>query len=89
MLKKKQNIRFSGPGASHQNGEEERAIKMVVTMTRTILIHAALICPQGTFSTDIWPMLIDYSVWVYNRITDMQSGLSPIEIWSSSRFERV
>ena len=32
LLKKKQNIRFSGAGASHQNGAAERAIKTVVTM---------------------------------------------------------
>ena len=42
LLKKQQNIRFSGAGASHQNGAAERAIKTLVTMSRNILIHAAL-----------------------------------------------
>ena len=32
LLKKQQNIRFSGAGASHQNGVAERAIKTVVIM---------------------------------------------------------
>ena len=32
---------------------------------------------------------MDYAVWVYNQIPDMQSGLSDIEIWSRSRFEPV
>ena len=36
LFKNQQNIRFSGVGASHQNGEEERAIKTVVTMKRNI-----------------------------------------------------
>ena len=40
-------------------------------------------------STDLWTMAMDYAVWVYNRTPDMQSGLSAIEIWSSSRFEPV
>ena len=40
-------------------------------------------------STDIWPMVMYYAVWVYNRTPDMQSGLSAIEIWSRSRFEPV
>ena len=41
LLKKQQKINFSGAGASHQNGSAERAIKTVVTMARTMLIHAA------------------------------------------------
>ena len=88
LLKKEQKIRFSGAGASHQNGAEERAIKTVVTMTRTMLMHAALRCPEDTLSTDIWSMAMYYSVWVYNRTPDMQSGLSAIEIWSRSRPRR-
>ena len=80
-MKNQKNIRFSGAGASHKNGAAERAIKTVVTMTRTMLMHAALRCPEEKFSTDLWPMEMDYAVWVYNRIPDMQSGLSAIEIW--------
>ena len=48
-LKNQQNIRFSGDGASHQNGSSECAIKTVVTMARTMLVHAALRCPEDTF----------------------------------------
>ena len=73
LLNNQQNIRFSGAGASQQNGAAERAIKTVVTMKRTMLMHDALRCPEETLSTDIWPMEMDYSVWVYNLIPDMQS----------------
>ena len=66
MLKKQQKIIFSGSGASHQNRAAERTIKTVVTMARTMLMHAALRCPEDTFPTDIWPMAMDYAVWVYN-----------------------
>ena len=62
LLKKQQNIRFSGAGASHQNGAAERAIKTVVTMARTMLMHTELRCPEDTFSTDIWSVAMDYSV---------------------------
>ena len=89
LLKKQQKIRFSGAGASHQNGAAERAIKTIFTMARTMLMHAALRCSEDTLSTDLWPMSMDYAVWVYNMTPDMQSGLSAIEIWSSSRFEPV
>ena len=78
LLKKQKKIRFSGSGASHQNGAEESSINTVVTMASTILMHAALRCPENTLSTDIWTMQMDYAVWVYNRISDMQSGLFAI-----------
>ena len=64
MLKKQKKIRFSGAGASHQNGAAECAIKMVVTMKSTMLMHAALICPEDTLSTDLWPMAMYYDLWV-------------------------
>ena len=89
LLKKQQKIRFIGDCSSHRNGSAERAIKTLVAMARTILMHASFRCPQDTFSTDLWPMEMDYSVWVYNLTPDMQSGLSAIEIWSRSRFESV
>ena len=80
---------FSGAGASHQNGASDHTIKMLVTMARTMLMHAALRCTEDTLSTDLWPMEIDYDVWVYNWIPDMQYVLSAIEIWSRSRCEPV
>ena len=80
ILKKQQEVRFSGDGASHQNGAAERAINMVVITERTMLMHAVLRFPEYTLSTDLWPMEMDYTVWVYNRIPDMQYGLSAIEI---------
>ena len=58
-------------------------------MARTMLMHAALRYTEGTLSTDICPMAMDYAVWVYHRTPDMQYGLSAIEIWSRSRFEPV
>ena len=83
-MKKQQNIIFSRSGTSHQNGAAERAIKMAFAMARTILMHDALRCPNDTFS-----IALDYAIWVYNWVHDMQSGLSAIEIWSRSSFETV
>ena len=34
-------------------------------------------------------MAMNYAIWVYNHIPDIQSGLSAIEIWSRSIFEPV
>ena len=66
ILKKHQKIRFSGAGASHQNGSEERTIKMVVTMASTMLMHAAQIWPKDTLYTIFfqrkWNMLCGSTV---------------------------
>ena len=40
VMEHKQNIRFSGVGAAHQNGLAERHIRTVVEIARTLLIHA-------------------------------------------------
>ena len=53
LLKKQKKITFSGAGASHQNGAAERTIKTVVTMARTMLMHAVLRCPEDTSSIDL------------------------------------
>ena len=89
LLKNQKKIKFSGAGASHQNGEAECAIKTILTMSRTTLMHADLRCPEYTLYTDLWPIVMDYAVWIYNWIPGMQSGLYDIEIWSRSRFETV
>ena len=49
LFKKQKKIRFSGAGASHKNEAAEQAINMVVTISRTMLMHATLICPKYTF----------------------------------------
>ena len=89
LLKNQKKIKFSGVGTARQNGAAERAIKTVFTMVRTMLMHAALRCPDDTFYTAIWPTAMDYAVWVYNRIPDIQSGIYAIEIWSRSMFYPV
>ena len=62
LLNKQQNIRFSGAGASHQNGAAERAVKTEFNMENIQVMHASLRCPEETLTTDIWTMEIDYAV---------------------------
>ena len=85
-MKKQKNIRFSWSGTSRQNGAAKSAIKIVVTIAGTILMHASLRCPEETFSIYLWPNLKRYSVHIYKHIPDMQSDLSTIEIYSISRY---
>ena len=86
LISMHQKISLSGVGAAHQNGVAERAIKTVVDMARTMLIHAAMRSPEGTIMAELWPMAVDHAVWIYNRVPRMDSGLSALEIWGRSTF---
>ena len=48
ISKNQKKIRFSGSGASHQNEAVKRTINLLLTMTSTILMHAALRCHKDT-----------------------------------------
>ena len=52
-------------------------------------MYDALRGHEDTFSTDIWPVAMYYSIWVYHHIPDMQYVWCAIEIWSRSRFDPV
>ena len=53
LLKKQQQLRFSGAGASHQNGVGSRArFNTVVNMSSAILMQAWMICHKDTLSID-------------------------------------
>ena len=82
LMDHKQTIRFSGSGAAHQNGVAERSIRTVVTMARTMMIHAAMRTADGSLNTEMWPMAMDYATWIYNHIPRRDSGASPEELWT-------
>ena len=71
----------SGVGAHHQNGGAERAIQTVTSMARTMMIHCHLHWPDG-FSPNLWPMALDYAVWIDNHVPREDSTLSPMELFT-------
>ena len=81
-----QTLSFSAPGAKHQNGIAERAIGTVSRLARANIMHLML---QWNNQCDLrlWPLAMNYAVWVYNRLPNNRhlGGLSPNEIWSRSR----
>jgi transposase InsO family protein len=80
----KQKLRFSGVGAKFQNAVAKRAIQTVCNMARASMIHATLCWPGRPF-IDMWPLAMNYAAWVHNRLPPGGDGLSPEEIWSSTR----
>lgn len=81
---KGQTITLSGTGANHQNGLAERAIKTVVSWARALLLHMVIHWPEcGDLM--LWPFALDYAIYTWNHLPNMRSGLSPEEVFSSSR----
>ena len=79
-----QTLEFSGVGAHHHNGISERGIRTVSTCARTMMLHAMLHWPEET-TLDLWPFAVDYSVYIWNRMPRQDSGLSPLEVFYSTK----
>ena len=83
-----QGSRHSGPGSHHQNGQAERAIRTIMAMARTMLIHQAAHWSQqldATAETSRWPMAVRLATHVYNHAPKMENGLTPHELWTRTK----
>jgi hypothetical protein len=82
----KQTQSFSGVGAQHQNAEAERAIQTIVYMARSFMIHAALHWSEdGSDDITLWSFAVDHAAWLYNRIPQRTSGITPLEMVSQCK----
>ena len=86
-----QTIRHSGVGAHHANGIAERNIGTVLSIARAMLHHQALHWPDLADVT-LWPLAVLHATYVVNRIPKIESGRSPLELfsrktWSTSKFQ--
>lgn len=81
----KQISRFAGVGAHHQNGIAERNIQTIMSMARTMMLHAAIHWPEAT-DTCLWPMAVDYAVFIHNHLPNRQTGLSPVDLFTRTRW---
>ena len=75
---------YSGVGAKHMNGIAEQNIKTVAQLSCANMLHLALHWPQQA-DIKLWPQAVNYATWVFNNLPNMDSGLSPIELWTSMR----
>jgi hypothetical protein len=50
-----------------------------------MMLHAAM--RHGTtIKSEHWPQAMDHTVWIYNHIPQMDTGISPLEMWSRSGY---
>ena len=72
---------FSGVGAKHQNSEAERAIQTIMYMARSFMIHSTLHwSSDGADDLALWSFAVDHAAWIYNRIPQLRSGITPLEL---------
>jgi hypothetical protein len=86
LAEKGQGMTLSGVSAQFQNGAAENAIKIVVRNARTMMIHATLRWP-GFVEKDLWPMALSHAAYLFNITPNMETGVSPISVWTRTTQE--
>jgi len=83
---KGQRQSFSRVGAQHQNARAERAIQTIMYMARTFMVHASLHWTEhGSDNQSLWSFSVKHSLWIYNRVLNAGSGLTPLELVTKER----
>ncbi|KAL7449667.1 hypothetical protein ACHAXS_000213 [Conticribra weissflogii] len=83
---KSQSQTLSGVGAQHQNAIAERAIEAISYWAQTMMVHASIHWPSdGADEIRLWAFAIKHTVWLYNRLPNAQSGLTPLEIFTKTK----
>ena len=78
---KDQKQTFSGVGAQHQNARAERAIQTIMYMARTFMLHVALHWDEyHVDDLSLWPFAVKHAVWLYNRLPNRATGITPLEM---------
>jgi hypothetical protein len=83
---KGQRQSFSGVGAQHQNARAEHAIQTIMFMACSFMVHASLHwTDRGLDDILLLPFAVKHAVWIYNRVPNCQSGLTPLELLTKSK----
>lgn len=79
--------KFAGVGAHHHNGVAERSIQTIMSIARTMMLHAAIHWPDIA-DPSLWPMAVQHAVFLHNHVPDPTNGLSPNDIFGRTRWEQ-
>ena len=87
LLRSNQTQRLAGVGAHQQNAVAERAIRTLISISRTMLIHGAMHWPEALGDArDLWPFCTTYAAYIWNHVPDPVTGISPADIWTRTRW---
>ena len=81
---------FAGVGTHHHNGLAERAIQTIMSIARTMLLHAAIHW-HDMADPSLWPMAVQHAVFLHNHVPSPSTGLCPHDLffktqWSQAKF---
>ena len=72
--------RFACVGAHHHNGFAKRSIQTIMSISRAMLIHAAIHWPDMA-DTKLWLMAVQQACFIWNKMPSISSGLSSSDIY--------
>ena len=81
-----QKLSYCGVNAHHKNGVAERAIRTVSECARALMLHAAVHW-KDSVTSELWPMAIDYAVYLYNHLPNAQ-GIAPADLFTGTTVPR-
>ena len=77
---------FSGVGAQHQNAEAELAIQTIMYMTRLFMVYTAVNWGEdGLDDITLWSFAMDHVTWLYNRIPQWFSSITPLKMVTQNK----
>ena len=85
LFERDQRIRHAGVGAHHHNGVAERAIQTIMSIARAMMLHSALHW-SPVADPALWPMAVRHAVYIWNRMPNVKTGLSPIDVFTRTRW---
>jgi hypothetical protein len=77
--------KFAGVGAHHHNAQAERAIRTIMSIARTMMIHSGIHWPEVAKSS-LWPMAVTHACYIFNHVPSTDTGLSPSDIFTKTRW---
>ena len=57
-----------------------------MALARTMILYAATHWPDVAADPTTWPLAVRHAVYIRNRIPSVQTRLSPMDLWSKTRF---
>ena len=82
-----QIICFAGTGAHHHNGTKECAIQTIMSMARTMMLHAAIHWPDVS-DPSLWLMAVRHAVYLFNHMPSTETGISPADLFTHTQWKQ-
>ena len=80
--------RFAGVGAHHHSGVAERVIQTIMSIARTMMLHAAIHWPHMA-DPSLWPMAVQHAMFLQNHVPSPTTGLCPHNLFFKTRWSQA